>query len=80
MDELRIYRAKKEVFDSIIRQGIFPRRFSSLINIYLDMLKQKDVLETKLKGELKADSRKLLEQIYSDLLVDIESYRNRLII
>ena len=81
MDDIRVYRCKKEVIQSINHNGVMHESFNPLIKIYLGMIDQVIDIETRLRDEtICEDSRKILEGIHSNLLSDIEKYRTRLIV
>lgn len=78
MDELMRFRTKKNIISSLKDNFFNPNIFEPLIEIYLDMLSQKDLFENMLKDELPDDNRIILHEVIDELKRDIEVYKDKL--
>ena len=80
MDDLKAYRAKKEIIQAIKKRGYRVEPFQNLINIYMDMVKEQINIEEMLQQEeLKEKSKIILQEIWDNLERDIEEYKQRFI-
>jgi len=81
MTDIRVYKAMKEIDESLGKKGLRSKRYDPLIEIYMGMVEQQVDVELKLQDEtISEDSRKILNEIHSNLITDIETYKARLII
>ena len=79
MDEVKRKRLQNKVIQSLKEQGLYQNSFEPIINIYVDMLIQRDELKKQIsdhKGE--PASMKILTDALDNLNDDIGSYEKAL--
>jgi len=78
MDEFTRYKTKKNILSKLKDDFFSPNIFEPLIEIYLDMLNQKELFESKLNDELPGQSKLILQEVIDELNRDIEIYKEKL--
>jgi hypothetical protein len=79
MDEVKRKRLQKEIIQNLKEKGLYQDSFDHIINIYVDMLIQRDELEKQIsdhKGE--PASMEILADTQNKLNEDIGSYEKAL--
>ncbi len=74
MNEVRKKRLQRKVIDQLKEQKRYQPAFDTIINIYVDMLIQREVLE----GRISSNSQEVLIDALAALNQDIQAYETRL--
>lgn len=76
MDEVKRKRLQKEIIQKLKQKGIYHDSFNRIINIYVDMLMQRDELKKKISSD--NGQKGILADTLDALNKDILSYKKAL--
>jgi len=76
LDELKRARLRKGIIQELRHRNNYHGTSLFLVDIYLDMLLQREVLEHEIEGA--AGDKAVLQDVLANLDADIKSYRERL--
>ena len=77
MDELKRKRLQQKVFTQLKEQGGYHEAFLPVINIYVEMLLQRELLEDKLSS-CEGNDNEILKSVIDELDRDIHRYKEAL--